>query len=69
MECKYQDTVHVDNLELASSKPFKKGFEMEKTYWTYRSLYLSSAKQSPGKSVAALATRVEDLVAQCRVAR
>ena len=47
-------------------KAFKKGYELEKTYWTYRSLYLSSAKQSPGETAAALATRVEDLVAQCQ---
>ena len=38
---------------------------MEETYWTYRSLYLSSVKQSQGESVAALATRVKDLVNMC----
>ena len=43
-------------------KAFKKGFELEETYWTYRSLYLSSAKQSQGESVATLTTRVKDLV-------
>ena len=31
-------------------KAFKKGYELEETYWTYRSLYLSSAKQSQGDS-------------------
>ena len=54
----------MDNLDQIF-KAFKKGFEIAETYWTYRSLYLSSAKQSPSKSAAALATRVEDLVAQC----
>ena len=39
---------------------------MEETYWTYRSLYLSSEKQGRGESVAALATRVEDLVSMCK---
>ena len=39
---------------------------MEETYWTYRSLYLSSEKQSKGEMVAALATRVEDLVSMCK---
>ena len=47
-------------------KAFNKGYELEETYWTYRSLYLSIAKQSPGETAAALATRVEDLVAQCQ---
>ena len=46
-------------------KAFKKGFELEETYWTYRSLYCSSAKQGPSKTAAALAVRVEDLVNQC----
>ena len=54
----------MDNLEQIF-KTFKKDFEIAETYWTYRSLYLSSAKQSPSESVAALATRVKDLVAQC----
>ena len=54
----------MDNLEQIF-KAFKKGFEIAETYWSYRSLYLISAKQSPSESVAALATRVEDLVAQC----
>ena len=44
---------------------FKKGYELEETYWTYRSLYLSSEKQGRGELVAALATRVEDLVSMC----
>ena len=39
---------------------------MEETYWTYRSLYLSSKKQERGETVAALATRVEDLVNLCK---
>ena len=45
---------------------FKAGYELEETYWTYRSLYLSSAKQAKGESAAVLATRVEDLVNLCR---
>ena len=40
---------------------FKKGYELEETYWTYWSLYLSSEKQERGESAAALTTRVEDL--------
>ena len=47
-------------------KAFKKGFELEETYWTYRSIYLSSSKQAKGESAAALATRVEDLVNLCK---
>ena len=47
-------------------KAFKKGYELEETYWTYRSLYLSSAMQSQGEMVAALTTRVEDLVNMCQ---
>ena len=47
---------------LAIIKAFKKGYELEETYWTYRSLYLSSEKQGRGETAAALATRVEDLV-------
>ena len=47
-------------------KAFKTGYELEETYWTYRSLYLSSAKQSQGESVAALTTTVEDLVNMCK---
>ena len=39
---------------------------MEETYWTYQSLYLSSEKQGRGETVAALATRVEDLVSMCK---
>ena len=45
---------------------FKKGYELEATYWTYRDLYLSSDKQGKAESVAALATRVEDLVSMCK---
>ena len=45
---------------------FKKGYELEETYWTYRSLYLSSEKQGRGELAAALATRVEDLVSMCK---
>ena len=51
---------------LAIIKAFKKGHELEETYWTYRSLYLSSEKQGRGETVAALATRVEDLVSMCK---
>ena len=51
---------------LAIIKAFKKGYELEETYWTYRSLYLSSEKQGRGETVAALATRVEDLVNLCK---
>ena len=51
---------------LAIIKAFKKGYELEETYWTYRSLYLSSEKQGRGETVAALATRVEDLVSMCK---
>ena len=47
-------------------KAFKRGYKLEETYWTYRSLYLSSAKQSQGESAAGLATRVEDLVNMCK---
>ena len=47
-------------------KAFKKGYELEETYWTYRSLYLSSEKQGRGESAAALTTRVEDLVSMCK---
>ena len=59
-----KDTVHTDNPDQIF-KAFKKGFEIAETYWTYRNLYLSSAKQSPSESVAALAIRFKDLVAQC----
>ena len=57
--------MHLDDLATIF-KAFRKGFEIEETYWTYRSLYLSSAKQCPGETAAALVTRVEDLVAQCK---
>ena len=50
---------------LAIIKAFKKGYELEETYWTYRSLYLSSDKQGRAETAAALATRVEDLVNLC----
>ena len=46
---------------------FKKGYELEETYWMYQSLYLSSEKQGRGESVAALTTRVEDLVSMCKL--
>ena len=46
-------------------KAFKKGFELEETYWTYRSMYLSSVKQGESETAATLATRVKDLVNQC----
>ena len=45
---------------------FKKGYKLEETYWMHWSLYLSSEKQGRGESVAALATRVEDLVSMCK---
>ena len=51
---------------LAIINAFKKGYELEETYWTYRSLYLSSEKQGRGETAAALATRVEDLVNSCK---
>ena len=51
---------------LAIINAFKKGYELEETYWTYRSLYLSSEKQGRGEMTAALATRVEDLVSMCK---
>ena len=51
---------------LAIIKAFKKGYELEETYWMYRSLYLSSEKQGQGETAAALATRVEDLVNLCK---
>ena len=51
---------------LAIIKAFKKGYELEETYWTYPSLYLSSEKQGRGETAAALATRVEDLVSMCK---
>ena len=51
---------------LAIINAFKKGYELEETYWTYRSFYLSSEKQGRGELAAALATRVEDLVSMCK---
>ena len=51
---------------LAIINAFKKGYELEETYWTYRSLYLSSEKQGRGETEAAFATRVEDLVSMCK---
>ena len=51
---------------LAIINAFNKGYELEETYWMYRSLYLSSEKQGRGESVAALTTRVEDLVSMCK---
>ena len=51
---------------LAIINVFKKGYELEETYWTYWSLYLSSQKQGRGETAATLATRVEDLVSMCK---
>ena len=51
---------------LAIIKAFKKGYELEETYWMYRSLYLSSEKQGRGETAATLTTRVEDLVSMCK---
>ena len=51
---------------LAIINAFKKGYELEETYWTYRSLYLSSEKQGRGETAATLTTRVEDLVSMCK---
>ena len=51
---------------LAIINAFKKGYELEETYWTHQSLYLSSEKQGWGETAAALATRVEDLVNLCK---
>ena len=51
---------------LAIINAFKKGYELEETYWMYRSLYLSSVKQGRGETAAALTTRVEDLVSMCK---
>ena len=51
---------------LAIITAFKKGYKLEETYWAYRSLYLSSEKQSKGETAAALTTRVEDLVNMCQ---
>ena len=53
-----------DPLEIINA--FKKGCELEETYWTYRSLYLSSEKQGRWEMAAALATRVKDLVNLCK---
>ena len=53
-----------DPLEIINA--FKKGHELEETYWTYQSLYLSSEKQGRGEMAATLATRVEDLVNLCK---
>ena len=64
MNASIKDTVHLDDPH-GIIKTFKKGFKLEETYWTYRSLYLSSTKQSQGESAAALTTRVEDLVNLC----
>ena len=47
---------------LAIIKAFRKGYELEETYWTY----LSSEKQGRGETAAALATRVADLVNLCK---
>ena len=53
-----------DPLEIINA--FKKGYELEETYWMYRSLYLSSEKQGRGETAATLTTRVEDLVNLCK---
>ena len=45
---------------------FKKGYELEETYWTYWSIYLSSEKQGRGETAATLTTRIEDLVTMCK---
>ena len=58
------NTVKKDPLEIINA--FTKGYELEETYWMYRSLYLSSEKQGRGETAAALATRVEDLVNLCK---
>ena len=59
-----KDTVDVKDPK-AIIKAFRKGYEVSETYWMYRSLYLSSAKQGHMETVAALATRVEELVNLC----
>ena len=51
---------------LAIIKAFKKGYELEETYWMYRSLCLSRKKQGRGETVATLTTRVEDMVSMCK---
>ena len=56
--------MHLDDLA-GIIKAFRKGFELEETYWTYRSLYLKSAKQGTNEAAATLASRVEDVVNQC----
>ena len=38
---------HKDPLAIINA--FKKGYKLEETYWSYRSLYLSSEKQGRGK--------------------
>ena len=58
-------TVHKDDPQ-AIINAFRKGYELEETYWTYRSLYLSSEKQGWVETVATLTTRVEDLVSMCK---
>ena len=58
-----KQTVHEADLDQVF-RAFKKSLEIAETYCTFRSMYLSSAKQGANESVAALATRVEDLVAQ-----
>ena len=51
---------------IAIINAFKKGYELEETYWMYRSLYLSSENQSKTETATVLATRVEDLVSMCK---
>ena len=60
-----KDQVNIEDPR-AIIKAFKKGFELEETYWMYHSIYLSSSKQAKGESAAALATWVEDLVNLCK---
>ena len=60
-----KDQVNIEDPR-AIIKAFKKGFKLEETYWTYRSIYLSSSKQAKGESAATLATWVEDLVNLCK---
>ena len=59
-----KQTVHESDLDQVF-RAFEKGFKIAETYMTFRSMYLSSAKQGANKSAAALATWVEDLVTQC----
>ena len=53
-------------IPLPSSMHSRKAYELAETYWMYRSLYLSSERQSKGEMAATLTTRVEDLVNMCQ---